>query len=109
MSFHQNNSRNTNINIPILPWHSWLLQAKVVDPSYGTHVHWDMQSSESYLGKQFLRSEGQEGEQENQTMKTKNAPVREGVWLNMFSKQIGWELLLWQVGLIVNIKLHFYV
>ena len=41
-----------------------------------------MQSSDSFLGKQFLRSEGeeqgQEQEQENQTVKTKKATLREG-------------------------------
>ncbi len=41
-----------------------------------------MQSSDSYLGEQFLRSEQeQEQEQEhgeNQTVKTKKAPLREG-------------------------------
>ncbi len=39
-----------------------------------------MQSSESYLGEQFLRSEEQEREQEqeNQMVKTKKAPLREG-------------------------------
>ncbi len=50
-----------------------------------------MQSSDSFLGKQFLRSEGeeqeeqeQEQEQENQTVKTKKAPLREGPKYTVF-------------------------
>ncbi len=44
-----------------------------------------MQSSESYLGEQFLRSEYGEQEQENQMVKTKTAPLREGPnWNNAF-------------------------
>ena len=38
-----------------------------------------MQLGESCLGEQFLRSEQQEQEErENQTVKTKKAPLREG-------------------------------
>ncbi len=41
--------------------------------------HAYVQSNESYMGEQFLRSEGeqQEQERENQTVKTKKAPLRE--------------------------------
>ncbi len=57
----------------------------IIELGYDCTTTWSMmQSSESYLGEQFLRSEEQEQEQEreqeqeNQMVKTKKAPLREG-------------------------------
>ena len=51
-----------------------------------------MQSSESYLGEHFLRSYGEEEEEEeNQTVKTKKAPLREGPNNKYYTHRWAWE------------------